>query len=252
MLMEKDLSIKRDLTTEEAHKMMMQILKEVHKICEKNNIKYQLFSGSLIGAMRNHKIIPWDYDIDISMLREEFNKFIKIAEDELPDFLFLQTFKTDSFYDIEGVPCKIRYNGTLYFKDETYNLRNPKMHNGIFIDIFPLDYLPLKENEYEYQKEIGKTILHSSLPEKNKRQIYDTLIKLNSKDSPYITYGIDTYWHGTYIFNSEDFKERELYEFEGEEVYISKKSDSILRSQYGDDYMIPVKTNEKCWHAKIL
>ena len=129
-----------DLGLRDAQIIMAGILKDVHEFVKNMDIKYFLDAGTLIGAVRHKGFIPWDDDIDIGMLREDYEKFLKIAKDELPEHLFLQTFENDLDYDIYQVPCKIRYNNTLYLEEEI--VENENMHNGLFIDIFPYDSLP--------------------------------------------------------------------------------------------------------------
>lgn len=71
-----------------AQLLMLKILKAVHKVCEENDIKYFLSDGSLIGAVRHEGFIPWDDDLDIGMLRKDYEKFLKIAQDKLGGRIF--------------------------------------------------------------------------------------------------------------------------------------------------------------------
>ena len=63
--------------------MMLEMLSEVDRICKKYKIAYMLFAGTMLGAIRHEGFIPWDDDLDIVMLREEYERFLKIAEKEL-------------------------------------------------------------------------------------------------------------------------------------------------------------------------
>ena len=115
--------------------LQLEILKEVDRICRENNIKYTLCGGSMLGAVRHKGIIPWDDDIDISMLREDYDRFCRICEKELNgDKFFLKTMETDSEYRL--VYGKILLKGTAYVRAGYEHL---KCKNGIFIDIFPRD-----------------------------------------------------------------------------------------------------------------
>ncbi|MEO2223855.1 LicD family protein [Priestia megaterium] len=117
---------------------------EVKRICEKYNIPYFLVGGTLLGAVRHEGFIPWDDDLDIGMLREDYEKFIKVAPKELSDSYFLQTWFTDKSF---GLPfAKIRVNETKFIEQNSINVN---CHNGIFIDIFPFDNVP---NQLSLQK----------------------------------------------------------------------------------------------------
>lgn len=125
-------------TLRKAHVCMVEILKEIERVCKKHNITWFLAYGTALGAVRHQGFIPWDDDCDIGMLREDYNKFLQIAGEELSDKFFLQTKQTDSHY---GRPMvKIRMNGTKLV--EHHEDMNEKYHQGIFVDIFPYDYFP--------------------------------------------------------------------------------------------------------------
>lgn len=114
----------------------LSILDSIDAICRKNNIKYFAMNGTLLGAVRHNGFIPWDDDLDIGMLRDDYNHFIEAASRELPDYMFLQTLFSD--------PC-IFNNGITRVRDsrttgiEEHNLNHPS-NQGIWVDIIPIDY----------------------------------------------------------------------------------------------------------------
>ena len=82
-----------EASLKEAQELMTTILKDIDSICRKNNINYWIESGTLLGAVRHKGFIPWDDDIDIGMLREDYNKFLEIANKDLKDDVILCNFK---------------------------------------------------------------------------------------------------------------------------------------------------------------
>lgn len=113
-------------------KMQLSYLLEVDRICRKHGIKYFLGGGTLLGAIRHHGFIPWDDDSDIMMLREDYDKFAKIAETELPANMTFQSGKTDKncFYEFN----KLRVEGTVFATDFAKEHRS--INIGIAFDIF--------------------------------------------------------------------------------------------------------------------
>ena len=97
------------------------------KICQRQigvvlSIEYYLSDGNLLYAIRHGGFTPQDDDLDISMLRKYYNKFLEVAEKKLDKRCFLQTYKTDKYYYIEHIPSKIRYNVIgLQRSQEKYN-----------------------------------------------------------------------------------------------------------------------------------
>lgn len=77
---------------------MLDILTEVDKICKKHDIPYWLAGGTLLGAVRHGGFIPWDDDLDIELMREDYLKLIPLLRKELPEKFVVQTNKTDKNY----------------------------------------------------------------------------------------------------------------------------------------------------------
>ena len=121
-----------------AQLLMLKILKEIHNICVKNNIKYFLSDGTLIGAIRHNGFIPWDDDLDIGMLREDYEKFCSIAQEELPEEFVLQTQKTDKGYGLQF--GKVILKNTIWIEKVAKNTKRD--YSGLYIDIFPYDKIP--------------------------------------------------------------------------------------------------------------
>ncbi|MBQ4105736.1 MAG: LicD family protein [Clostridia bacterium] len=127
----------RSKTLRKLQQTELEILKEIDRICRKHNLRYYIVGGTLIGAVRHGGFIPWDDDIDISMPREDFDKLCKISAEELSDKYFLQTYKKEK--DCYFYYAKVRMEGTYFGEDKFEHM---SIHKGIFIDIFPLDYIP--------------------------------------------------------------------------------------------------------------
>lgn len=68
-----------DKTVAAAQKVMLEILLEIHRVCEENNITYWLDAGTFLGAIRHKGFVPWDDDCDVAMPRKDYEKFLKIA-----------------------------------------------------------------------------------------------------------------------------------------------------------------------------
>lgn len=117
---------------------MVDILKEIDRICQKYDIKWCLRYGTLLGAVRHKGFIPWDDDCDISMMRDGYEKFVSVIDKELGSEFFFQTKETDPSYP--GPMAKIRLRGTKLVEfDEEDNM---PYNQGVFVDIFILDYYP--------------------------------------------------------------------------------------------------------------
>ena len=115
----------------------LDIFVEIINVCDKLKLRYYVVGGTLLGAVRHKGFIPWDDDIDLGMLREDFNIFLEKAPALLPDHMFLQTIWTDSGY--LAPYAKVRNNNTTFIES---TVAHQNMNHGVFVDIFPLDYYP--------------------------------------------------------------------------------------------------------------
>lgn len=116
----------------------LEIMKEIHKICEKNNIKYSLCGGSVIGSYLYEGFIPWDDDIDIMMTRENYDKFIEVFQSQSNNKYKLINYKTTE--KVQVLYSKVEDTSTTII--EKYGGKLIK--SGIFIDITVFDYVPNK------------------------------------------------------------------------------------------------------------
>lgn len=114
-------------------------MKKIAEICEENNICYYLCGGSLLGAIRHNGFIPWDDDLDITMYRKDLKRLANIIREKHSDEFFVQDFQSDKMY--ARYITKIRLNGTIQMEEDYVK---SDIHQGIYIDIFPLDHVTQK------------------------------------------------------------------------------------------------------------
>lgn len=126
------------------HEILLDLFKEFKRVCEKYNLKYLANGGTLIGAVRHHGFIPWDDDMDISMMYDDYVKLLDVPAEEFNHPYFLQSYKSDVIAEISAARIR-NSNTTGCTKWEYDNLKVPSHNKGIFVDIFPL--FPVSENE---------------------------------------------------------------------------------------------------------
>lgn len=247
----------------QAQLVMLEILKSIDLICQKHSIKYWLDAGTLLGAVRHKGFIPWDDDLDICMTRPEYEKFMAVCSEELPDDLFLQTRKTDKSI---WKWAKIRDNYSTFVQKTEQN-RNIKYHQGIFVDIFPYDII---DDDYSNTKFFINRKLHLS-PQKKIKNFswilnhlativvktagFDNLKKHYLKKhkgnkSNLVSTGIDI-TSGFFTFSYATIFPLKRIVFEGESFYGPNDTDEYLKSMYGDYMKIPDEKN-RMMHAYLI
>lgn len=122
----------------------LEILQQIDCICQRNNIEYFASSGTLLGAIRHGGFIPWDDDIDIEMKRVDYERFLKAAEAELPDWYKISSPTRDSKWNVPF--SRVSNTHIIPLKGELLQqFHGFPMQVGI--DIFPIDYLPVTQSE---------------------------------------------------------------------------------------------------------
>jgi len=116
---------------------LLEIAKEIRRVCQENGIPFFLDAGSFLGAVRHQGFIPWDDDMDVGMLREHYNTFCRIAPEKLGKDFVLQSWYTEPNY---GLPFgKVMLRGTLYLEGKK---TGRLAENGFYVDVFPYDNAP--------------------------------------------------------------------------------------------------------------
>lgn len=196
---------------------ILEILKDIITVCEEYNIEYFIIFGTALGAVRHKGFIPWDDDLDIGMTRQNYERFLEVAVDALPQDLFLQTFNSEPntpFYF-----SKVRKNGTVFVEKYCKDL---EIHRGIYVDIFPYDNIPddMKLRKKQHRKVdiwsnlfIAKTLKGSSVPQKTLagkmkilvRTVFHYLLKPVSKQSIYNKLDSASQEYNTYECKEQSF-----------------------------------------------
>lgn len=133
-----------NLKLEEIQKLEFNILREFKKYCKQNDLNFMLVGGTLLGAVRHKGFIPWDDDIDVGMLRKDYNKLIEIATkdpylDQLKRYKVLLPLEKDYIYP---------YIKIIDTKTKAYEkFIDRKYATGLWVDVFPYDYAANTKDE---------------------------------------------------------------------------------------------------------
>ena len=150
----------KKIEVEEMKKIQVKILDYVNEFCSKNDIKYWLDCGTLLGAARHKGYIPWDDDIDLGMLREDYDKFIKIFNKDNNSNYKLHCYENDKNWAFTYAKI-IDENTVLYEPNEKTGIKS-----GVFLDLFVYDNAPADDKELK--KMYKKRVLYYKL---NKLQV---------------------------------------------------------------------------------
>lgn len=244
----------RQASLQQHQQKLYLLLEEFDRVCKELNIPYILFAGTMLGAVRHQGFIPWDDDLDVVMLRKDYERFLREADAVLDQKIFyLQKEFTEHWPMFFS---KLRLNGTTCL--EKYHAKDPHMHQGVYIDIFPCDDAASTEFGRRLQYLASKVVITKSVD----RRGYDTnstakkiamvvarvlpmklFRKLTCKGDPN-SGKVHTFLGGgkayrQNVYPRAYFEERTLGQFEGKNYPIAKDYDGLLTMLYGDYMELP-------------
>ena len=233
---------------------MLEILLEVDRICQKHDIPYWLSSGTLIGAMRHDGFIPWDDDLDIEMMRSDYQRLMKVLPSELPEWLALQNDETDPNYFY--FYAKVRDRRSRMLEQNGYD--RLWQEQGIYIDIFPMEQHPiwlhkLTEKTVGHMYKIWRTSTDDTKAIRKVRRIFDfnnrllfpclrRLLSLFTIHYSLFTSNVITSGMGIPFHNPRYAKEifpLMTHVFEGHQLPVPHDADAHLRHIFGDYMQLP-------------
>lgn len=243
----------------------IKLLTKLLKVCEKYNLKIWADGGTLIGAVREKGFIPWDDDIDMVMLRADYDRLLEIAPSEFQEPFFFQNAYTDKFYPRGH--SQLRYNGTAaVLPGEVHCTFN----QSIFIDIFVYDVMPRRGRSFYNAmlkaEKLRKLMLYKALNSISLRHPKSTLVYIYGSiyfffhsfqdvftrfqncyakfDEPMSDVCSCPCFNITQVFsirrNLEWYSDTLYMPFEHIMIPVPIGYDEILKNEYGD-YMTPVK-----------
>lgn len=227
------------------------LLEIFDKICKKNNLEYWLDGGTLLGQVRHQGFIPWDDDIDIGMLREDYNKSIEIFKKELPQDLF-EINEGKRFYRkvvriiLKNSPIQIdiwpfdKFNKENLSEDEKNSLRQKILNcYNLFWTKFSQDLI------YSGEQSFPRTELANFINE----YILDN--NLNFSEKPILFRGPEAWLGERCVYDWDDFFPLKKANFEGLELPIPNSPEIFLKKYYGDYMKLPDLTQAVEGHTNI-
>lgn len=255
-------------TLQQHQAVLLEMLCQVDKICRKYDIPYTLFSGTALGAVQHEGFVPWDDDLDVIMLRRDYRRFLQVAPGELGENYFLQKEFSQHWPMFFS---KLRKNGTACM--ERFVPRDPLMHQGVCMDIFPCDNLSDKPLKRRLQFAASKLVIAGSLfrrgyitrsPAKKLLMQLSRVLPLGAlhryvldekepqSRTVHSFFGASSRY-GHSVYDRRWFTERIYLPFAGKAFPVSAHYEQLLTVLYGDWRLIPPPEERRCKvHGEIV
>lgn len=239
-------------TLKDIQLLYLELLKFIDNVCRKYDIDYWIADGTLLGAVRHGGFIPWDDDIDLALLREDYNKLIEVLPKEIS--------KCDYLKENCGLSL-LRENHKNYFKDlnSVYDFEDEKgfldeekflflqiawLKPYVKIDFFPKDFV--REDKLDYfKKNYVSTKYKFNQDIKYGKKSFDDEIKVKNQEvgftsekTKYFNDALDTLQlTKIWLFETDEVFPLSTITFEGVEFKCPKNVDHWLTVSYGPNYM---------------
>lgn len=246
-------------------KILLYILRRFHNICDENGLIYNAFGGTMLGAIRHKGFIPWDDDIDVTMPREDYNRFIEIVRNMDDEDIIIHCYPDENYiypYAKLGLSQSIQLENVV---------KNPYNKLTINIDIFPVDGYPTDEREIDQYTSLESNIILCTYKMKVRRPgvllkkwysmtkgykffVYRQ-IELASRNSikqctNVICHGAG--WGKKGIVQKSKYYDRVLYDFEDTKIWGMKDFDEHMTRLYGDYMKMPPLEKRNMPHDNYL
>lgn len=239
----------------------LDLLRKFDAVCRKHHLQYYAAYGTLLGTVRHHGFIPWDDDIDLCMMRDDYEKLKKIAPEEFKEPYFFQ-----DWYNSCGktwMLSKLRNSETTAIE---FPEKGEEFNQGIFIDINALDEfddgIHVPPGFKVIQKELfycindpikmlkdviaGKqfamdtdTVVALCNDYITAERLFDQLTLENYGQSDLVGYFCDEMRGNHRYFSKKEFETTVYMDFEGFSMPVPAGYDAVLRKWYGENYMTP-------------
>ena len=252
------------ITVRDLQLQVLSIMDEIHRICEKHNIKYALIAGSALGIVNYKGFIPWDDDIDICIERKDWKRFVKALQNDLSSDFYFQCFDTDKRYNVLIPSMKVRKRNT-YIKEANFLLKNKcKSGDGIFVDVVIYDSM----SENKFIDELYRGYIRALMPimvlldnlhipttalKKLVEWIakhYDKKNKNSKLTSQTIAIPWEKFMHEP-VFLKEDVYPFKKYEFEGRQFYSYNNIEKVLKQWYGSNCLKKFNEEKQIWEETL-
>lgn len=246
------------ITVRDIQNVLLDMMVIVDRICKNNNIDYIMTGGTALGAIRHKGFIPWDDDLDIAIMRKDYQRFIEALNKDLPENYTFHCFEVNKKYNVTIPTMKIRNKNTYIEEVNTLLTNKCDDCNGLFIDVFILDYVS-KHKIIDVPFRLVNGLLMLIINGFENISINPVILKRMfignakfygkiNKKSNYIGFDITwTYvkpWKG-HIFKYEDIFPTKKVPFENQKFSIANNHHKFLCTDISENYMTPPPENKR-------